>query len=466
MEHTTDATSRQAVTEAALAGLPASRADLENLVRIPGVSAPAFDQSEVARSADAVAALLREAGMPEVTILSSPRGDGSPGAPAVVARRPAPAGAPTVLLYAHHDVQPPGDEAAWESPVFEATERNGRLYGRGAADDKAGIAVHLNTIRALLPTWSDNEGVGVTVFIEGEEEIGSPSFSNFLQEHRDLLEADVIIVTDSDNLTVDTPSLTASLRGMTDIDVTVSTLGWAQHSGMNGGTVPDAIMVLTKTLASLWDDAGSVAVAGLASSDDHAALYTEEQLRADTGLLDGVQPIGTGSLVSRKWTQPSITIIGTDAPTIEKSSNTLYPTASARLSLRVAPGQDPTEAFEAVRKHLESNVPFNARIEVTLGEGGRGFAAKTDHPVYQRMMVALQEAWGAEPVSIGIGGSIPFIAELGDVFTDATVLVTGIEDPDARAHGANESLHLKVFERACVAEALFVHDLAINGLPS
>lgn len=458
---TTTAKDPQHIVDAVLANMPASLQDLRDLVAIPSVSAAAFDQSTLDVSVEAVAELFRQAGMPTVEILKADRPDGTPGAPAVVAHRPAPAGAPTVLLYAHHDVQPPGDEGPWESPAFTPTERNGRLYGRGTADDKAGVIAHLAAVRTLLASWSDGEGVGLTVFIEGEEEIGSPSFLNFVNTYKDKLQSDVIIVADADNWTPETPALTTSLRGMVDIDVTVSTLGWAQHSGMNGGAVPDAPMALTITLAKLWDDAGDVAVDGLLRAEASELDYTEERLRRDTGLLDGVDTIGTGSLLSRRWTRPSVTIIGTDAPSIDASSNTLYPTATARLSLRVPPGQDAVEAYECVKKHLEASVPFNAKIDVVMGEAGKSWQGTTDDAVYGHALWALEQAWGGtKPVFQGMGGSIPFIPELQHIFPEATVLVTGVEDPDARAHGANESLHLAMFEKACVAEALLLSRLA------
>ncbi|HEX5512360.1 MAG TPA: M20/M25/M40 family metallo-hydrolase, partial [Actinomycetales bacterium] len=255
--------------------MPGVRADLEALVRIPSVSAAAFDQSTLVTSAEKVAELLRDAGMPEVEILRASRPNGTDGAPAVVARRPAPQGAPTVLLYAHHDVQPPGDPADWTSPAFEPTERDGRLYGRGTADDKAGVMAHVAALRALLPGWGPEDGVGVVVFVEGEEESGSPSFADFLNRYRDRLQADVIVVADSDNWTVDTPSLTTSLRGLVEADVEVRTLAHAVHSGMYGGVVPDAMMAMTTLLARLWDESGDLAVPDLVSGEAAELEYPE-----------------------------------------------------------------------------------------------------------------------------------------------------------------------------------------------
>ena len=445
---------------------PGVRRDLEALVRIPSVSAAAFDQVHVEQSARAVADLLRDAGMPEVELLTAPRPDGSPGAPAVVARRPAPAGAPTVLLYAHHDVQPPGREEDWTTPAFEPTERDGRLYGRGTADDKAGVMAHVAALRALLPTWADGDGIGVTVFVEGEEEIGSPSFAEFLRLHRERLAADVIVVADSDNWDVDQPSLTMSLRGLVEAHVEVRTLTHAVHSGMYGGPVPDALMALTRLLDRLWDRAGGLAVPGLVRDEAADLDYDEARLRSDAGVLDLVELVGEGSLLSRMWTHPALTVVGIDAPSVAQASNTLQPSARAKLSLRVAPGQDPAEAFEALRSHLLTSAPFGAQVEVTLKETGSGFDGDVEGPVYDLARAALSAAWdGADVVHAGIGGSIPFIADLTEQFPDATVLVTGVEDPDTRAHGYDESLHLAVLRRAALAETLLLASLTPPATP-
>lgn len=434
--------------------LPALRVDLEDLVGIPSVSAPAFDREHVHASAARVADLLGEAGFEDVEILSvdTTGPDGVEGAPAVVARRPGPPGAPTVLLYAHHDVQPPGDPALWDSPAFEPVERDGRLYGRGTADDKAGIAVHLAALRAL----GDDLPVGVTVFVEGEEEIGSPTFEAFLAAHRDRLAADVIVVADSGNWKIGVPALTSSLRGLVDAVVEVRTLDHAVHSGMYGGAVPDATTAALKLLASLWDDAGDLAVPGLVTGQADDLGYTEEALRADSGLLDGVSLVGTGSIESRLWDRPSVTVTGIDVPSVATSSNTLLPSVRAKLSMRLAPGQDPHEAFAALEKHLLENAPWGARVTVTLGEAGSPWRGDLGNAVYDTARWALQQAWGVPPVHMGVGGSIPFIAALGEVYPDATVLVTGVEDPDTRAHGTNESLHLGEFAVACVAETLLL----------
>lgn len=439
-------------------GFPSTVADLTRLVRIPSVSWSAFDPDHVARSAEAVAELVRGLGVFDVVdVRRAAIGDGDEsGQPAVVARRAARNGRPTVLLYAHHDVQPPGRDEDWDSAPFEPTLRGDRLYGRGAADDKAGVMSHIAAIRALVDVLGDDLDLGIALFIEGEEEFGSRSFANFLREQRDLLEADAIVVADSNNWDVDTPALTVALRGNVTFRLTVTTLDHASHSGMFGGAVPDAMLATIRLLDTLWDADGSVAVAGLRSADLTTPDYDEAQLRAETGLLDGVAPIGRGSILSRIWAQPSITITGIDAPSVANASNTLLPSTAVRLSARIAPGQDAREAYEALRAHLLANAPFGARLEIEDVDTGQPFLVDTSGWAVAEAKAAMAEAWGREPVDIGVGGSIPFIAELVEEFPSAQILVTGVEDPDSRAHSPNESLHLGVFRRAVLAEAAFL----------
>lgn len=433
--------------------LPEVRRDLEALVRIESVWADPARRGEVQRSAEAVAKLLSEAGFRDVNIVSEG------GAPAVIARHPAPPGAPTVLLYAHHDVQPEGDPTQWHSPPFEPTERDGRLYGRGTADDKAGIATHLAAFRA----HGGSPPVGVTVFVEGEEESGSPSLSRLLAAHRETLACDVIVIADSDNWSTEVPSLTVSLRGLADCIVEVATLDHGLHSGLWGGVVPDALSVLVRLLASLHDDDGNVAVAGLHEAAAADIDYRPERVRAETGLLPGVTEIGSGSVPQRLWAKPAITVIGIDTTPVDKSSNTLIPRARAKVSMRVAPGGDAAEHLAALTRHLEQNAPWGAHVTVTPGDLGQPYAIDASGPVYESARTAFREAWDAEPVYTGIGGSIPFIAEFAAAFPSAKILVTGVEDPATQAHSVNESLHLGVLERAAVAEALLLAGLGSHG---
>ncbi|UIP58559.1 dipeptidase [Agromyces marinus] len=437
------------------AGFPETVADLTDLVRIPSVSWAAFDPEHVARSAEAVAELVRGLGVFDVVDIrrASIGSDGELGQPAVVARRESRNGRPTVLLYAHHDVQPPGDDADWDSAPFEPTLRGDRLYGRGAADDKAGVMAHVAAVRALVDVLGDDLDLGIALFIEGEEEFGSRSFANFLREQRDLLEADAIVVADSNNWDVHTPALTVALRGNVTFRLTVSTLEHASHSGMFGGAVPDAMLAAIRLLATLHDEDGAVAVDGLTSTDLDTPPYDEEQLRSEAGLIDGVSPIGRGSILSRIWAQPSITVTGIDAPSVANASNTLIPRVSVRVSARVAPGQDAAAALQALRAHLLAHAPFGARIELDDIDTGQPFLVDTSGWAVADAKRAMADAWGSEPVDIGVGGSIPFIAELVEEFPSAQILVTGVEDPDSRAHSPNESLHLGVFRRAILAEA-------------
>jgi len=431
--------------------LPSVRADLERLVRIPSVSADPDATQHVWASAGTTAGLLREAGLPEVDVVTA--GDSRP---AVLGRRPGPPGAPVVLLYAHHDVQPPGEAADWDSDPFEPAERDGRLYGRGTADDKAGVAVHLAALRA----YGDQLPVGVTVLVEGEEEVGSPALPGFLRAFRDALRADVVVFADAGNWAADVPALTTSLRGGTAVVVEVRTLQHGVHSGMYGGPVPDALTALCRMLASLHDERGDVAVPGLVHGEADPLDLTEAHFRAEAGVLDGVRLTGTGGLTARLWAGPAIAVTGIDAPSVAAASNTLVPVARAKVSMRVAPGDDAAAARDALVAHLEAHAPWGARVSVRPGAVAAPFTARSGGRAYRAARSALNEAWGAAAVDTGAGGSIPFVTAYAGLFPDAEILITGVEDPGTRAHGSNESLHLATFERACLAEALLLQNLA------
>ncbi|NIA25955.1 MAG: M20/M25/M40 family metallo-hydrolase [Gammaproteobacteria bacterium] len=428
------------------------RQGLEDLTAVPSVSAPGFDPDNVRASAEVVAGLLRDAGFPEVRLLES---EGAH--PAVFAHYPAPAGAPTVLLYAHHDVQPPGDEREWTSPPFEPAERDGRIYGRGIADDKSGVLMHVGAMLA-------HEGkppVGVKVIIEGEEEIGSLHLEDFLHEHQQLFSADVIVIGDSGNWKVGVPALTTSLRGLVDCVIEIRTADHALHSGEFGGPVPDALTILARTLATLHDEQGNVAIPDLVSSDTADPLdLTEAEFRAQAGVVDGLELIGEGSITSRLWTMPSISILAIDAPPVAEAINALVPVARAKVSMRLAPGQNPPYAMKTLVNHLESHVPWGAQVTVTPGASGEAFALATEGPRFEIFRAAMREAWGTEPVNMGVGGSIPFVAAFSETYPGATIVLTGAQEPESRIHAPDESLDLEELRRSVLAEAIVLELLA------
>ncbi|GAA4608313.1 acetylornithine deacetylase/succinyl-diaminopimelate desuccinylase-like protein [Actinoplanes octamycinicus] len=409
--------------------LPGVRDDLERLVRVPGIAFAGFDHSQVDRSAALVAELLDDCGLRTRVVRAG-------GQPAVIGHRPGPPGSPTVLLYAHHDVQPAGDPALWHSHPFWPVERDGRLYGRGAADDKAGVMAHVAALRA----WGDDLPVGVTVFVEGEEEYGSASLERLLDEHAEALRADVIVVADSDNWDIGRPAFTTSLRGQ--LGCLVEVRG------------PDALTALVRLLSTLHDEAGEVAVAGLVSRETATVDYPEERLRREAGVLDGVRLVSRGRIADRLWAKPSLTVLGVDA------SHPRLRQATAKVSLRLAPGDDPLSGYEAVRTHLRAHLPRNVSLEVTLESRGDPCVVPADGPVYDAARAAWTTAWdGTAPVDIGIGGSIPCVAAFQRRFPEAVLLVPGIEDPYCAAHGPDESLHLADFARTCLAEALLLGEL-------
>jgi len=429
------------------AQLPGVLADLRELVAIESVSADSARAAEVERSAERIVDLLMDLRCPDVRVIRV-----KDEAPAVIGRFPAPEGKPTVCLYAHHDVQPEGDRAAWRTPPFRATELDGRLFGRGTADDKGGFAVHLAALRA----FDGKPPVGVTVFVEGEEEIGSPTLTQLLEEHHNYLAADVFVIADSVNWAVGQPAFTTSLRGVGECIVEVRTLDHGLHSGVYGGVAPDALTALCRLLATLHDDQGNVAVAGLATAPAPELEYPPDRLREESGILDGVDWIGSGSIVERLWCKPAISVIALDAPPVARASNTLIPTARAKISLRVAPGDDASRALAALIKHLEDHVPWGAQLTVVAGETGEPSVVDFTGPYAEAARAAFSQAWGVAPVFIGQGGTIPMVGDFGKVFPDATILVTAVGDPDSRAHGANESLHLGDFAAACLAETLML----------
>lgn len=419
--------------------------ELAQLVRIPSVSLSGFDPSQVRASAEATADLLQRSGFEGVTLLES--GDAHP---AVYAELRGPEGAPTVLLYAHHDVQPPGPTAQWPiSEPFEPVERDGRLYGRGSSDDKAGVVTHA----AMARLFDGAPPVTIKVFVEGEEEIGSGHLPQFLAEHGKRLAADVIIIADSGNWRVGVPAITTSLRGVIAVRVDVEVLEAGVHSGMFGGAVPDALTILTRVLASIHDDEGRVAIPGLVRSDSDPLDLTEEELRSQAGVLPSVQLIGEGSLTSRLWSHPAAAVLAIDAPPVAEAINQLVPRASAKVSVRIAPGDVPSRAMASLIEYLSSRPAWGAKVTVTPFEAGEAFALGEADPRVEVMRTAMRETWGVEPVDQGVGGSIPFVAAFSDAYPEAAILLTGAGDPTSAAHGPNESVHLGDLRNAIVAQA-------------
>lgn len=446
-----------AIQKAVADRFEATLSDLSDLVKIPSIAWESHDLNQVHLSAEKVKQLAEELNFDSVEILTAKYGDeAKEGMPAVVARKETAPGYPTVLLYAHHDVQPTGDLELWNTPPFEATRVGDRLFGRGAADDKAGIMVHLASYAALQEVLGDELKVGITLFIEGEEEAGSPSFTEFLKTYHDKLRSNVIVVADSANWKAGIPALTTSLRGVASGTVSVRTGDHAVHSGMFGGPMLDANTVLVRLLASLHDDKGNVNVEGLKSAPEPKVEYREEDFRADSGILDSMELAGEGTIASRLWTKPAISIIGIDATSVEHSSNTINVTGRAKLSIRLAPGDNPDDAHEALRQHLQQHAPWGAEVHYTADDSGLPYQLAGSSPAAELALSTMTEVWGTEAVSAGMGGSIPFIADLKEVFPEAEILITGVEDPDTRAHSANESLYLPDFEKAIEAEASII----------
>jgi len=430
--------------------VPETLADLAELIAIPSVSSLPEHAEDVRRSARWVADKLAHLGAADVGVVEEG------GKPAVIAHFPAPAGQPTVCLYAHHDVQPTGDAAGWTTPPFDAQVRDGRLWGRGSADDKGGIAAHLAALRA----WDGKPPIGVTVFIEGEEEIGSPSLRAILDAHRDALAADAYLIADSGNWAIGQPALTTTLRGVVDCVVEVRTLDHGVHSGEYGGVVPDALTSLCRLLATLHDQRGNVAVAGLISSQAPDLDLPLDRLAEETGKLPGVQWIGDGSAVQRMWNSPALSVLGIDTTSVALASNTLIPSARAKVSLRVPPGEDSARALHLLGEHLRAHAPWGAEVIVTDGSCGQPGIMRLDGPVCEALSAAIEDAWGVAPVHAGMGGSIPMVADFQEVFPQASVVCTAVCDPTSRIHGLDESLHLGDWRNAALAEASLFARLA------
>jgi cysteinylglycine-S-conjugate dipeptidase len=448
------APSADTVRAAVESAFPSVRSGLDQLVRIPSVSADDFAADQVRKSAEVTATWLEHCGLNDVRLLEV---EGAH--PAVFGTAAGPLGSPTVLLYAHHDVQPPGPEQLWASPPFEPTERGARLFGRGAADNKAGIAVHA----AALQAWGGKPPVGIAVFIEGEEEIASPHLPQFLRQYEEQLRADIIVLADCTNWSIGQPTLTTSLRGIVDCLVEVRTLDRAVHSGRYGGPVPDALTTLCRLIATLHDSNGDVAVEGLRTGAPHGVEMQETDLRRDAGVRPGVQLIGAGSLANRLWARPAIALLGIDTPSTANTVHQLVPAATAHISVRLAPGDDTQQAFLSIDEHLRNRVPWGAEVKVSLYREGKPHRIDSSGHAFDAFRRACADTWGRVPVEPGSGGSLPVVAALAAAFPDAALLLTGVEDPQSNAHSENESVHLGELQKCCANEAMLLGHLAAGA---
>ncbi|PNE41298.1 MULTISPECIES: dipeptidase [Streptomyces] len=435
---------------------PRARTELAELVAFKSVADFAqFPKSESESAARWIVDALQAEGFQDVALLDTPDGTQS-----VYGHLPGPAGAPTVLLYAHYDVQPPLDEAAWISPPFELTERDGRWYGRGAADCKGGVIMHLTALRAL----KEHGGVPVNikVIVEGSEEQGTGGLERYAEAHPELLTADAIVIGDAGNFRAGLPTVTATLRGMTLVQVRVDTLAGNLHSGQFGGAAPDALAALIRILDSLRDEDGSTTVRGLTTDATWEGLqYPEADFRSDAKVLDGVELIGTGTVADRLWARPAVTVLGIDCPPVVGATPSVHASARALVSLRVPPGSDAAEATKLLTAHLESAAPWSARVTAEQVGQGQPFRADTSSPAYASMAAALSEAYdGQEMQTSGMGGSIPLCNTLTALYPDAEILLIGLSEPEAQIHAVNESVCPEELRRLSLAEALFLRSYA------
>jgi cysteinylglycine-S-conjugate dipeptidase len=426
--------------------LPQLRNDLEALVRIPSVSVPGRVDRPLLDAFELTSRLFADAG---VTV---GRLDLPDTAPVLTGAIPAPPGAPTVLLYSHYDVVPAGDETRWTSPPFEPAERDGSLVARGVADTKSNILAHVGALRA----WDGRPPVGVRLCIEGYEEIGSGALTSYPATDPDRFRADTLLIGDMGSIRPGIPTLTTALRGMANVTLEVRTLESGKHSGQYGGAAPDALLAIVRAVASLHDEHGDVAVAGLRRDEWEGEQQPEEDFRSLGTVLEGMPLIGTGGLGSRVWSGPAITVVGIDVPSVDGAVNAVSPYARAALNVRVHPEQDAAEAQDAVMRHLREQRPFGIELDVRPGPTGNGFAAATGGPAYDAARAAWSAAWGRDVMLAGSGGSIPIVSALAQALPDAEALLVGTTDGFANIHGPDERLLLSEFEHATVAEADFL----------
>jgi acetylornithine deacetylase/succinyl-diaminopimelate desuccinylase-like protein len=448
---------RTAELRTAVAALmPQAKTDLTQLVSFKSVADPRqFPPEECDRTAQWVADAFAAAGLTKVGLHETP--DGSK---AVIASRPAPPGAPTVLLYCHYDVQPPLDDDAWRTPVWELTEKDGRWYGRGSADCKGNIVMHLTALRAL----GANLPLGVTLVAEGSEEQGTGGLEQFVEANPDLLRADAIVVADCGNFAVGLPTFTETLRGNVNVVVSVETLAGPVHSGMFGGPAPDALAALIHLLASFRDEHGNTTVTGLPNDQRWPGVqYAEEQFRIDAGVLGGVELTGDGTVADMLWARPALTVLGIDAPKVVGSSAAIQPAARARLNLRIPPGTDPAAALKALTAHIQEHTPWLAKVTVEPEAVGAPFQSASGGPARSAMEAALSASYGRATTTQGQGGSIPLCNVFADTYPGAEIMLIGVEEPKCLIHAPNESVDPSEIEHMALAEALFLASYAEQG---
>jgi acetylornithine deacetylase/succinyl-diaminopimelate desuccinylase-like protein len=433
--------------------------DLAELVAFKSVADPKqYPAEECDRAAQWVVDAFTEVGLEDTAMSRTP--DGSM---AVHGHAPGPDGTPTVLLYCHYDVQPPLGEDEWETPVFELTEKNGRWYGRGSADCKGNIVMHLTALRALKQLHGGFP-CGVKLICEGSEEQGTGGLEEFVPENADLLRADTILVVDTGNFAVGIPTLTTSLRGMTSVDVKVEALGSAMHSGMFGGPAPDPVAGLIAMLASLRDEHGDTTVDGLDNSQSWSGVeYPPEQFREDANVLEGVDLIGSGSVAEMLWARPAVTVLGIDVPPVIGSASAVQASAAARVSLRLPPGMEGQAAQDALVEHLQKRVPWNLHCEIERVAVGDPFVGSLDGPGFESLKSALEESYGRELATAGQGGSIPLCNVLAETYPEAEIFLLGVEEPQCLIHAPNESVDPSEIEHVALAEALFLERYAEAG---